>query len=1243
MNAIYKVIWNDALRLYQVVNEMCRSRRKACSANAVHSAAACVNCAAQEESGRTGTSTALRKSTLAVAAAVTVGLTGAAGATPLPIVFPNASINLTGASTEEPQEIEADQLPEDGEAYQIQSSVFTTTTTNLASQDDQPAGTSIGSLIQVEGRYFLDENHPLQILDANGIVYNSENSEDRLKLSTPDADLYYRLGLSSSTEGGYSFLTLKRDLTRIDLQQTEGDGLEIRAGEVSGDHMADLQAAITGNGNVHFAFSSDDTTNQDATTGYLYLTEQHYDLSAQALEDEQTSSYTGRTYVGNYGDQLNVDVVFGKSDAFGNTSNLDVASGSAVRFADKSGSEHWTQTVGGLTGRGELDLGSAAELTLGQSSNDAGNVVSNDNGDFFIRIDNELTGSDSAVFHVALDGDVAGYEVVFNNDVNNGGELSEGFTSLITLENAAVSSYRTDATNFQGLGIDSPNEVLMHSTLELLGGGVLRTDGTGEVNNLIVTGGNDSQASFAFENVDLGHEGALLEVTDLTLNQASTTVELESFASSGELEDATVGVGFLEADEGVETALIHAENISGSGKLQLGEAADEGTVTQLTGEGGDADVIADLTWNFDRDLRLEAGEGSDGTFYADYRLTNVDVKDNKTFEIAASEDTGSEATFTAAISGTGNVLIDAARGENETTVHLGGASASSYTGRTTVAENTTVVLESSSAMGQTSELDAQGDVVLEEDVQQSVGGIAGSGSITLHAGSELFLDRKLGEGEGNAEITNALFGEGAFKADLADTDNHLIFNAEDESNFSGALELSNGWLDLSEGRNQAVLANADVTIGSSARLSISSDDGNSASFGSLTVQADAEPVEVRNLVIGGPASLVVTDGIAFEGTQTTIALDGVSVADNANLLSFDAANLDGASSALQDFMTAGGGISVPEGGSVSLDLNGLSTTLAYMQHGVHAADTHWTIDTALQLTDDSGKLQAGVALTQIDVLGALEFSSAGTLSAVLTSSADNAAAEMVFSSGSNVVIAGENNSGYVGAISVENGGSATLNAALGSLSSLTVADGGAFSLGDGVEQTISSLGLGKGAITLTAEDSTLSLVQTGDAEVWNDLNGVGTFAVDLGGGSLSFMTQNAFDGTLRLDDAVFRLQDADGVYNQTAAQGAVIVLGEDSTLEAVRTSEAAGLVFAGGTAVIPGGDAGADAPLTVGDIDFTGGGKISAGGVNLTGTQSLFALAGSRAEAHSFHRFDDGQRFVDHARKRTGRFERDPQ
>ena len=39
MNAIYKVIWNDAIRQYQVVNELCRSRRKACSVKAVHESA----------------------------------------------------------------------------------------------------------------------------------------------------------------------------------------------------------------------------------------------------------------------------------------------------------------------------------------------------------------------------------------------------------------------------------------------------------------------------------------------------------------------------------------------------------------------------------------------------------------------------------------------------------------------------------------------------------------------------------------------------------------------------------------------------------------------------------------------------------------------------------------------------------------------------------------------------------------------------------------------------------------------------------------------------------------------------------------------------------------------------------------------------------------------------------------------------------------------------------------------------
>ena len=36
MNTIYKVIWNDALRVFQVVNEITRSRKRACSVKSVH-------------------------------------------------------------------------------------------------------------------------------------------------------------------------------------------------------------------------------------------------------------------------------------------------------------------------------------------------------------------------------------------------------------------------------------------------------------------------------------------------------------------------------------------------------------------------------------------------------------------------------------------------------------------------------------------------------------------------------------------------------------------------------------------------------------------------------------------------------------------------------------------------------------------------------------------------------------------------------------------------------------------------------------------------------------------------------------------------------------------------------------------------------------------------------------------------------------------------------------------------------
>lgn len=126
MNAIYKVIWNDAIRQYQVVNELCRSRRKACSVKAVHT----------DGAGRS-----LKRSVLATAAATLIGsaaILGVPGSVwaddfNLGDYAPDIEINIgTGAvNNGEPPKVDFSLLPGSNETIYINQSAFTGFASNI--------------------------------------------------------------------------------------------------------------------------------------------------------------------------------------------------------------------------------------------------------------------------------------------------------------------------------------------------------------------------------------------------------------------------------------------------------------------------------------------------------------------------------------------------------------------------------------------------------------------------------------------------------------------------------------------------------------------------------------------------------------------------------------------------------------------------------------------------------------------------------------------------------------------------------------------------------------------------------------------------------------------------------------------------------------------------------------------------------------------------------------------------------
>ena len=1179
MNAIYKVIWNDALRIYQVVNEMCRSRRKACSVKCVHGSPA----------------PTLRRTAYIAGSALAFFAASMHPAWADDFTF-NGTIDLAGGSTNVDTLEDASSLPSANQSYILDyQNISLSNASGIASFDE---ASTAGNIVRVPaGSVSLFPVGIVQVTGTPDGEYNSNVQGERLRFnSAGTADFYFRLGLAGAgdlDDKNYGYIQLTRQLTRVNLL----GNLSVEAGadepDASSANWTDLSAALTGGGNINFVFNG---TEADVGMGYLYLNNFGENEVPDLLDVEKVSIYTGQTQVGGDGAKA-VTVVFGKNNAFGYTSNLNVRADSEVWFADWQKNVHHEQIVGGLQGEGLLDFGvgeaadQAAEVTLAQQSDDVGNVYVDGAGESFIGIDNVMTGSGGAVFNIELAGDVLGSEVFFTN-------LGSKYAGLITIQDAALTAYNADRTltvtkDGEETTFADFNSILnSEARFQLLGGSELRVEGTGSVKNLIITGAEGNAAGLSFSSVGFTND-ALLKIGNLDLQQSETVVDIESFADDLEdAGDAFASGSFLDADEGLSSALIEVtENFtSGNGTaFKVGGAAADEVKTTL---GAADDPTADLYWNFDEYLRREDDAEGHSTFYADYRLTKVDVKDGKNFELAAKDATADESTFTAEITGSGGLVI-AATGKE---VLLGnaseGAAKNSYEGATEVTQGTTVTLVADDAMGQTSGLRNEGALKLESGVSQTVKDLTGSGSIDLASDSEFFLDRDVAKG--GITVSNTLTGTGAFRVDLGSSANELVFSGE-QTGFGGTLSLSNTSFDLGEGLNQTVASGAHVVLGESGSLTISGD----AHLGALTVGAGAEDLKVDNLVIGGKPSLSLENGLTLEG-ETTFDITKASVAENANLLSFDRAQA-GASGASQDFVTTEtGGISAESGALIDVTGANGELVLDYTQGGQTVAQTHWTIADAL--TGDADSLNAQILLTGIDVKGTLAFGAdqSGGLSAAITSLGNSAL--LSFTDGAAITVSGTNR--YAGAVALEGAGTAlTLASGLGgTLSSLSVGEGSVLTLNENVEQTTSAL-TGTGRVSL-ASGSTLSLRQPGDAAVANAFDGEGTFAADLAGGTLAFTSGDAMDGRLALTNTILTLADAG---NQTVLQTATVRLGDGSRLETDDESTIAGLEFSGGTVSLPTLAAGSDAPLNVtGNVDFTGGGTIELEGLQVAGTDSLF-------------------------------------
>lgn len=910
---------------------------------------------------------------------------------------------------------------------------------------------------------------------------------------------------------------------------------------------------------------------------------------------DNANAYTGRTFVGynSQGDESSpVNIYFGKDGALGSTigtEQLQIAAQSAVHFGGENDNEAYTQTVRGLSGSGLLHLGTQATLTLNQSSDDTGLVIAptqDEPGQIIVA--NKVAGTGTynpedgtytsgAVFNVNLSGEVSDYELVFTDN-------GSGYTGLINLTNASVTAYDPNHTVSVGGQTYTPNALLESATLQLLNDGHLRVDGKGSVHNLIIS---DANSSIVFDNLDLGD--GILEIDNLSLNNTGK-VEIDNIGSG--LQGDADALGFLEADDGITEAIIHVSGSiagSGHGMVLTGDVLKE-KQTELS----NSEVEADLYWNFDSDLIFDA---EDKTYSANYGLTRVDVQSGQ-FALEAKEGaTGATADFTAQITGSGGLRIDA----SGTTVTLGnteqGAPANSYSGATTVTSGTDVILAVDNAMGNTSSLDADGNVTLTKEVDQTIKGLTGSGTLTLEDDSVLTLAQS-----GDAILDNVLSGNGTFRVSGTGTDKtNVVFNKE--FGYDGAFDFSNTVFDLDEGHNRDASASADFNLSNSV-LHLGESGGT---FGNMVVN-DGVQFDSAYLVIGSDTAALSGTGSLTFNSNTSIKLEGISVADDIALIDFDE------NTRYQDFITASGGIT--GSGNVTLQGQNLASfTGTYAQNGKNVANTTWVVSSDLR-KNGSNSLQAGALLTGIELTGGeLVISGAGTLAAHVTQADGAKDAAIRFSladgtSSSSMTVSNTND--FTAAVSVDGGVKLSLaaNNALGTTSGLTVADTAEVALNNGVSQTVGGLE-GAGTVSL-GSGSSFTLGQNGVASLETAVTGGAnsTFTVNLGGSSnaLTFDNQTAYNGRFVLQSAY--LQFADNSSAEAVLGGSTFVLDDGAVfdLQSGTAGTLGGFVFDGGTVGTHQttlADAG-NAQLNVsGDVSLDESSKIEAGGITLTGASDV--------------------------------------
>ncbi|WP_221028982.1 autotransporter-associated beta strand repeat-containing protein [Actomonas aquatica] len=872
-------------------------------------------------------------------------------------------------------------------------------------------------------------------------------------------------------------------------------------------------------------------------------------------------TYTGDTVVNAGTFQINA------SNVLSDSTDLSIDSGATFQFDWGS----FTETVGALSGDGNLSLRSSTFITDTSSDTEFSGTITDN----------------YAAFRKAGTGDLT----LSGDNTYSGLTYIDGGTLIAASDDAlGAATYGNVIANGATLALQGDIN-LDESNFSLSGTG---DGGTGAIRN--ISGDNTLTASLSFTgNTTIASEAGSLTLTNqLALSNALTLEGAGDITASGQITGSSAltkngsgtltlsgsggnsfSGGFNLNDGGVILNKTDGTSALGQGSINIGDGSGAAGSASVTYQSGNqiVDYASTITINSDGLLDLNGNTESLNIIAGSGQI------DLGSGHLTLGVNSGSS-TFSGTIAGSGN-LTKSGSG----TVTLDGSGSNSFTGTTTVAGGTLALdMAGGNALnGDITIGDGSGTDTLRLD---SANQIADSSAITLAAGGVLNLNNNnetVGSIASASSSSSISFGSGSFTTGTAGT------------TFAGAIS-GTGDFTLTGSDSLTLSGNnsfsGDLTVSSGTTLIAASDNALGSGGGTTTIQSGA------TLELTGGIDIDSETGITLAGTGTSgqgavVSSSGDNILDSVFSLTGDTTF-----SATADSLTVG-----TQGTSPLFDLNGYDVTfnadggdIIFEADFTDAGDVYKTGSGTLSLNhseaypaiispDTDFYLQDGTT-----ILNTYNNEDTGVLGDVTVGDGIGAAGSAVFQQGHT-----ESGNGYL------------FNNLISDSSNITINSDGYWDL-QGYKEIVNDVTMNGGTIvamngtgsgdrldiigTLTASGGTTATIEgrlgmnndsaksiVVDSGATLDINAVlsnGGFN-KTGDGTLELSGANSFTGTALISDGIVRVDNNSGL-------GAT----------------------AGGTQVLSGGQLQLDG-VTIGAESL----QIAGSGQNNDGSGALRALAGT--------------------------------